>query len=219
MFTELNQRPPFNRDKTIGFRCVKYLPDTSLDQFSKPYVEVTRDYKKEKPVDDKVFAVLKTFYDYEKKNLNIRKELVVDLGDAIREKITFNAAYGNEKIITYIFTPKNIQPPYQTIVYFPGSGPQYFTSSENWLDRIFGRYGGFLVLSGRAFVYPIYKGTFERGGGPEVEAISEIKYANGEFNMSRTSAERSITWRPAATLISTRLRISVPVGEGESGPS
>ena len=37
------------------------------------------------------------------------------------EKITFAAAYGNERVIAYLFLPKKAQPPLQTVVYFPGS--------------------------------------------------------------------------------------------------
>lgn len=172
MFTELNQRPAFFRDKTIGFRTVKYLPETSLSTYVGPYAEVMRDYKNEKPVDDKVFAALKTLYDYEKKDLNTKKESAEDQGSAIKEKVTFNAAYGNERMIAYVFLPKNISPPYQAIVYFPGSGAQFFSDSGSWMARGFAQYGDFLIRSGRAFVYPVYKGTFERGGGPGSEEMS-----------------------------------------------
>ena len=166
MFTELNPRSPFSRDKTIGFRCLKYLAGTPAGSLSSPFIQTTRDYVKEKPVDDQVFSVLKTFYDYEKKDLNSRKEASVDQGNAIREKITFDAAYGNERMIAYVFTPKNIRPPYQTVVYFPGAGAGFFTSSELHLNRNLASYIGFVIRSGRAFVYPVYKGTLERGGGP-----------------------------------------------------
>ena len=37
------------------------------------------------------------------------------------EKVSFDAAYGKERITAYLFLPKNSSPPFQTIVYFPGS--------------------------------------------------------------------------------------------------
>ncbi len=41
--------------------------------------------------------------------------------DWIVEKITFNAAYGNERMIAYLYIPKNASPPFQTLIFFPGS--------------------------------------------------------------------------------------------------
>ena len=38
------------------------------------------------------------------------------------EKVSYAAAYGDERIPAYLFLPKHAKPPYQTIVYFPGSG-------------------------------------------------------------------------------------------------
>jgi eukaryotic-like serine/threonine-protein kinase len=37
------------------------------------------------------------------------------------EKVSFDAAYGKERVTAYLFLPKNSSPPFQTIVYFPGS--------------------------------------------------------------------------------------------------
>jgi pimeloyl-ACP methyl ester carboxylesterase len=80
-----------------------------------------------------------------------------------KEKVTFQAAYGNERVIAYLFLPKNAAPPYQTILFFPGAGVLNVRSSERldldllWFD--------FIVRSGRAVMYPVYKGTYERGPG------------------------------------------------------
>ena len=56
----------------------------------------------------------------------------------------------------YLFLPKNAAPPYQTVVYFPGSGaimPDKFNLSP---------YADFVPRSGRALVAPVFKSTFER---------------------------------------------------------
>ena len=58
MFMETDQRSPFDREKTFGFRCVKYLsklPASLTARFDTDF----RDYSKEKPVSDDVFSVLK----------------------------------------------------------------------------------------------------------------------------------------------------------------
>jgi cephalosporin-C deacetylase-like acetyl esterase len=74
-----------------------------------------------------------------------------------REKITFAAAYGNERVIAYLFSPKKSKPPFQTVLYFPGVWVINIHSSTD-LDLNF----DFILKSGRAVMYPIYKGTYER---------------------------------------------------------
>jgi pimeloyl-ACP methyl ester carboxylesterase len=60
-----------------------------------------------------------------------------------------------------IFTPKNVPPPWQVVVFFPGSGSLHVRSSANLAPGAF----NFVPKSGRAFVWPIYKSTYERGDG------------------------------------------------------
>lgn len=170
LFMEPDQRSPFDREKTFGFRCVKYLsnPETSLVQ---KYDPPMRDYTKEKPVNDSVFAVLKTFYSYDKKALNSKLESTEIESYVKTEKVSYDAAYGNERIAAYVYTPVNQRPPYQTVVYFPGAGAQRFSSNEN-MQGGYADYLDFLVRSGRAAIFPVYKGTFERGGGSDTDSLS-----------------------------------------------
>ncbi|HSE39312.1 MAG TPA: prolyl oligopeptidase family serine peptidase, partial [Acidobacteriota bacterium] len=126
-----------------------------------------RNYEKEKPVDDHVFEVLKTFYSYDKGELNYKLESTEVQSYLKKEKVSFDAAYGRERMFAYLFFPLNRKPPYQTVIYFPGSGAEFFSSSQNIGEIEYSDYLDFLVRGGRAVVYPIYKGTFERGGGPQ----------------------------------------------------
>ncbi len=98
---------------------------------------------------------------YDKTDLNAK----IDFTDQSAEdwtiqKITLDAAYDKDKLIAYLFLPKNASAPYQTLVFFPGSGAhidQNLTNNQqtNWfLD--------FMLKSGRAVMYPVYIGTFER---------------------------------------------------------
>jgi hypothetical protein len=76
-----------------------------------------------------------------------------------QEKITFDAAYGNERMTVYVFLPKTSQPPYQTVVYFPGGEPLFLRSFEDLPYKIETE---FILTSGRALLFPVYKGTFDR---------------------------------------------------------
>jgi dienelactone hydrolase len=55
----------------------------------------------------------------------------------------------------YLFLPKRGRPPYQTLVYFPGAIAMVSRSLE--VEAI-----DFILKSGRAVMYPVYKSTYER---------------------------------------------------------
>lgn len=80
----------------------------------------------------------------------------------MREKVTFDAAYGHERVTAYLFLPRKASPPFQTVVYFPG----IFAFMDDELD-VSGveETRGFLLQSGRALIFPIYKGTYQRRDG------------------------------------------------------
>ncbi|MBE0616761.1 MAG: dienelactone hydrolase family protein, partial [Proteobacteria bacterium] len=53
--------------------------------------------------------------------------------------------------------------PYQAVIYFPGSASSWLSSSEDLESYYeFSMFLSFLVRNGRAVLYPVYKGTFDR---------------------------------------------------------
>ena len=160
-FADAYAQPPFDRSPTNGFRCIRYLePDANLFQLQRAIERPHRDFLAEKPVSDEVFAQYLRQFTYDKTPLDpkIEEEKVTPSG--VRQKITFNAAYGGERMMAYLFLPPASKPPYQIVVVFPGSGAISTRSSESLeLGRV-----DFLPKSGRAALFPIYKGTYERGG-------------------------------------------------------
>jgi dienelactone hydrolase len=156
-----------DRSARNGFRCAFYpypekIPPTAFQAmiFTAPI-----DFYKEKPVPDDIFQVYKDQFSYDRTDLKARVESSQESpGGWIRERISFDAAYGGERIIAYLFLPKNTAHPYQTVIYFPGSASVYQRSSnelENYYE--FNLFISFIVKNGRAVLYPVYKGTFERG--------------------------------------------------------
>jgi serine/threonine protein kinase/dienelactone hydrolase len=169
MATYVSQAPAFDRSPRNGFRCVVYPnPGKIPAKAFEPYVvEVTEfpDFVKQKPVPDSVFEVYRDLYSYDRTELNPRVEWRNDSSaDWIQERVIVDAAYGNEKLPMYLFLPKGTPPPYQTVIYVPGSGSTQQPSSKD-MDSYY-EFDAFLssiVKNGRAVLYPIYKGTFERG--------------------------------------------------------
>ena len=126
-----------------------------------PLHTVDRDFATEKPVSDEVFRIYRDLFAYDEAPLNAKVESIDQSNETwTMEKVTFDAAYGNERVIAYLFLPRTAAPPYQTLVLFPGANAVQ--------DRTFTvpRFlYAFLLETGRAVVMPIYKGTFERQDG------------------------------------------------------
>jgi dienelactone hydrolase len=136
------------------------------------------------PVSEEVFDVYREQFAYDRTPLNAEVE---DRGDGsggwVLERVSFDAAYGGERVMAYLFLPTNTPPPYQTVIYFPGSAATMIQSSQD-IERYyeFTMFLSFLVKNGRAVLFPVYKGTFERGGpdyrvlhgGAETVAFTEF---------------------------------------------
>jgi len=157
-FQDRSVQSPWDRSPTNGARLVTYLkPDPNLDRARAPVVTTVRDYAKEKPAGDAEFRIYRRMYDYDPRPLHEVVEAKEPATDWVRERISFDAAYPGGRVIAYLFLPRNSRPPYQTIVYFPGSSAVDLKSFED--DHAFWE---FIIRSGRALMYPIYRGTFER---------------------------------------------------------
>ena len=82
-------------------------------------VTASRDYAAEKPVSDAVFRIYRGFYSYDKTELKPTVDSVDESEHWRHEKVSFDAAYGGERVPAHLFLPRNASPPYQTVVYFP----------------------------------------------------------------------------------------------------
>jgi eukaryotic-like serine/threonine-protein kinase len=162
MFTSSDVLPAFDRSPNNGFRCVKYLHQGDVPAAATSPITLShgRDYAREQSVSDAIFNVYKSMYRYDRTRLAARIESVDDNDPRWRkEKVAFNTAYGNERMMAYLFLPKQTKPPYQTVIYFPGFYAFELRSNQQMdLDLFY----DFILRSGRALVYPIYKSTYER---------------------------------------------------------
>jgi serine/threonine protein kinase/formylglycine-generating enzyme required for sulfatase activity len=161
MFNFADQQSPWDRRSNFGFRCVK-LDSAVTAAAAARIVDATRDYWKEKPVSDEVFKAYTALYAYDKGALNARVEETAVIEGGSRSKVTFDAAYGRERVTAYLFLPKDAVPPLQTIMIFPAAT----VFLEDKLDLSGVEYDlDFLLKSGRALILPIFKGMYERRDG------------------------------------------------------
>ena len=105
-----------------------------------------------------------------------------------KETVSFDAAYGGERVPAHLFMPRNGTPPYQTVVVFPARTRLNALEPIARLSRF-----DFLMRSGRAVLYPVYQGTYERRRGPtKGESAARLARAVGEgfLSFGRLSRER-----------------------------
>ena len=190
-FTDAYSQHPTDRSVINGIRLVKYIGDEpNLALAMRPVERAYRNYALEKPVPDAVFASFLRMYDYDRTPLDSKVE-ATDTGElAIRQKISFAAAYGNERVVAYLFLPKGGRPPYQTVVYFPGSDAIVTQSSNN----LIGANLDFVLKSGRAVMFPIYKGTYERGDSLNTDAPGESIFYRDHVLMWAKDLRRSVDY-------------------------
>ena len=181
MFYDADARSPFERSANFGFRCAKYVLTGGSAKAADPVMFQARDYGSEKPVSDQLFQVYKSLYSCDKVPLRAVVESTRERDDWKLEKITYDAAYGKERIAAYLFLPRKASPPFQTVVYFPGASAFRQRSSANGpqLEEF-----DFVIKSGRAVIFPLYKSTFERG--------DDLK--NGYSNTTSFYRDHVIAW-------------------------
>jgi formylglycine-generating enzyme required for sulfatase activity/predicted Ser/Thr protein kinase/dienelactone hydrolase len=156
-FYEPEARNPWERDPTFGMRLMSSTQP--VPEAAAPIAHVYPDPASLVPASDEEFALLRRFYDYDRAPLEPRIEAVDDGSPHWRkETVTFTGPAGSQRIRAFLFVPKNVAPPYQTIVFFPSSYARDIPSSDA-LDVVSFE---FLVRSGRAVLYPVYEGTYER---------------------------------------------------------
>ncbi len=232
MFNDLDARSPWERKPDFGFRCARYdapLPDAQRGAL----VRALRDYDRERPADDARFDALRGLYSFDRTPLEPRVDFTDDSNPSWRrEKVSFAAAYGGERVAAWLFLPRNVAPPFQTVVFFPGADALAYRSSDevggypltDWIPR-----------SGRALLFPIYKGTFDRTFPiPGISAFRDLvilwykDLARAiDFVESRPDLDRSrvayygismgANRGPLFTALDTRFRASVLLGGGFPG--
>jgi formylglycine-generating enzyme required for sulfatase activity/dienelactone hydrolase len=190
-FNDAYAQSAFDRSPTNGFRCIRYVEkEENLAALTRAIELPFRDFLAEDPVPDDVFELYLRQFTYDKSPLDPIIEEELEGPDYLRQKITFDAAYGGERMMAYLYLPRTGTPPYQAVVLFPGSGAIHRRSSDS---ISLGR-GDFVVKSGRAVLYPIYKGTYERGGELDSDYPEETALYKDHVIMWGKDLSRSIDY-------------------------
>jgi eukaryotic-like serine/threonine-protein kinase len=154
---------PFDRSQENGFRCVKNtipLPPSAVAPIKR--IEA-RDFLKFKPASDDVFHAYQVMFASSTSPLNaIDGGVVSETADWREERVTLDTGYRGERIAVYLFLPKHVRPPYQTVLFFPSARVDFIADNLNGKALGDIQFFDYVIQSGRAVAYPIYQDTYER---------------------------------------------------------
>jgi hypothetical protein len=154
---------PFDRSEENGFRCAKNtlaLPPSAVAPIKRIHA---RNFAEYKPASDDVFHAYQILYAPSTLPLNATTGGVVkETADWSEEKITLDTGYRGERMAVYLFLPKKVRPPYQTVLFFPSARVYDIADNKNGTALGDLQFFDYVIQSGRAVAYPTYQDTYER---------------------------------------------------------
>ena len=200
-FTDAYTQAPFDRSPTNGIRLVKYLTaEPNIAVAGAPLQRSWRDFLKERPVPEAIFAAYKQMYEYDRTPLAANVVETVDEGDWIRELVRLNAAYAGDSLLLYLYVPKRGVKPYSAVVYFPGSSAIRDRAPQNLQARAI----DFIIKSGRAVLYPVYKGTYQRSDSLGSDVQDSTNFYRDHVVMWAKDLRRGIDYLETRREVDTR---------------
>jgi hypothetical protein len=201
-FNDAYAQAPFDRSPLNGIRLVRYAPsDSNLARAAAPMSRRLRDLLHVKPASDAVFAAYRQMYEYDRKPLNARVLETVDEGEWTRELVRVEAAYASDSdsLLVYLYLPKRGTRPVPAVVFFPPGSAIILHSLPNTETRHF----DFLLKSGRAVLYPVYKGTYQRRDSLQNDNSDSTSFYRDHVVMWGKDLRRGIDYletRPEVTI-------------------
>jgi len=199
-FNDAYTQAPFDRSPTNGIRLVKYLAaEPNLALAAEPLERAWRDFLKARPVTDAVFAAYRQMYEYDRTPLAAKLVQSTDEGDWTRELVRMNAAYAGDSLLVYLYLPNRGHKPYPAVVYFPGSSAIGDHAPQNLQVRAI----DFIVKSGRAVLYPVYKGTYQRSDSLNTDVQNTSNFYRDHVVMWAKDLRRGVDYLETRPEIAT----------------
>ncbi len=199
-FNDTYTQAPFNRTAANGIRLARYLvQDQNLVRAGEPLQRTLRDFSKERPVSDAVFAAYLQMYQYDRTPLNAKVLESVDEGDWTRELVRMNAAYAGDTLLVYLYLPKRGVKPVPVVVYFPPGAAIHDLAPQNLQVRSI----DFVIKSGRAVLYPVYKGTYQRSDSLKSDTQDSTNFYRDHVVMWAKDLRRGIDYLETRADVST----------------
>ena len=190
LYTEYSSEPADFTSPGLGFRCARSRG--TGDQGGWP-IDLDIQPPDYDPVDRATFESLLDFYRYDPVQPRPRVTEVVEADGWTRERIWIDGAEG-DSVLLYFWAPRNVEPPYQTMVFVPGSSVFFLETLPGDLEWTIGP----AIQAGRAAVAVVMQGMLERPLPPG----------------SIDPAPPSVGFRDLMVRHATELRLAIDYAEG-----
>lgn len=149
--------PPMDRSATNGLRLMLSIDEAATRKLAGRPVSPMDALPIPAPISDEVFRVKRRDFDYDHTPLNARIEESVEFRHWRRQRVTVDGEAGEERISIYVYLPEGPASRFQAVLFWPGAGAQFMESIEQYSFAL-----DFVLRNGRAVVFPVLNGTFER---------------------------------------------------------
>jgi eukaryotic-like serine/threonine-protein kinase len=199
-FNDTYTQDPFDRNPVNGIRLARYADDEAkLARASAPLTRQLRDFSQARPVGDAVFAAYRQMFEYDRTPLAPRLVERVDEGEWTRELVRVAAGYAGDSLLLYLYLPKRGTRPYPAVVYFPPGS----AIANPTLGKRETLHFDFLLKSGRAVLYPVYKGTFQRQDSLQSDAQDSTIFYRDHVVMWGKDLRRGVDYLETRPEVST----------------
>ena len=120
MYGHIVFEEPFTRNANHGFRCARYAEPPGEELLSA--VSPASGFGSSSPVADELFETYINLYDFDRVDVKAKVETVDESSPHWRkERVSYEAAYGDERIPALVFLPRNAEPPFSDRRVVPGN--------------------------------------------------------------------------------------------------
>jgi serine/threonine protein kinase/formylglycine-generating enzyme required for sulfatase activity/dienelactone hydrolase len=169
--------PGFYHANTLGFRCVINLQEGEQGGAK---IDPLKEIPVYRPSSAADFRSWLSFYRYDKVALDAQVVEVKETDEWRREKISYIGKQ-DERVLAYLYLPKNFKRPLPVIQYLPGADVfWHYSSVPQHIENFMSPY----IKSGYAVFAVVLKGFIEREhpNGYKAPPDSSIKYREGMVN-------------------------------------
>jgi eukaryotic-like serine/threonine-protein kinase len=152
---------PWDRSGSRGIRAVKL--DSTLDPRLAADIPAPVDVPMATPLSAEAFDAVVATYAFVPAAAEPRIEAETKTSYGTLRRISLRSGIGEERFTAYILIPANATPPYQSVLAM--SGVEGFVAKgriEDWLDWTTENFFSPFLRSGRAVVWPVWYGSYER---------------------------------------------------------
>jgi formylglycine-generating enzyme required for sulfatase activity len=156
LYPQFGSQPGTFSSRSLGFRCARALGGDDSGQGSQPF-DLDNRTPTYSPVDPTAFRRFLDHYTYDRQPANPRGRTAEESEGWVRERFWIDGVDG-DSVLVYFYTPTQGAPPYQTMVYVPGSSTFCCNKPVDGLEYLLGP----VIRGGRAAAAVVMHGMLER---------------------------------------------------------